>query len=58
MVYSIVVVPEDIRKMTANLLGPIIINHKEKLGKQVILDDSRYTTKHFLFNQDFQEEVK
>ncbi|NLV89651.1 MAG: flagellar assembly protein FliW [Tissierellia bacterium] len=58
VVYSIVVVPEDIRKMTANLLGPIIINHKEKLGKQVILDDSRYTTKHFLFNQDFQEEVK
>ena len=47
VVYSIVVVPEDIRKMTANLLGPIIINHKEKLGKQVILDDSRYTTKHF-----------
>ncbi|GFN35864.1 flagellar assembly protein FliW [Tepidimicrobium xylanilyticum] len=51
-VYSIVVVPEDIEKMTANLLGPIIINTKEKLGKQVVLDDDRYTTKHFVFRQN------
>lgn len=58
LVYTIVVVPEDIRKMTTNLLGPIVINHKGKLGKQVILEDSNYSTKHFLFNQDFQEEVK
>jgi len=50
-VYSIVVVPEDIKKMTANLLGPIIINVRERLGKQVILNDSRYTTKHYIFPQ-------
>ena len=43
-VYSIVVVPEDIEKMTVNLLGPIVININKKLGKQVILDDDRYTT--------------
>lgn len=58
LVFSIVVVPEDISKMTTNLLGPIIINHKEKLGKQVILEDSRYSTKHYIFKQDFLEEVK
>lgn len=58
MVYSIVVIPEDISKMTANLLGPIIINHKERLGKQVILDDSRYSTKHYIFAQNMQEEGK
>lgn len=58
LIYSIVVVPEDIRKMTVNLLGPIVINHKKRLGKQVILEDSRYSTKHFIFAQDFQEEVK
>ncbi len=51
-IYSMVVVPEDIEKMTTNLLGPIVINTKERLGKQVILDDERYTTKHFIFNQD------
>lgn len=51
MVYSIVVIPEDITKMTANLLGPVIINIKEMLGKQIVLDDSRYTTKHFILEE-------
>lgn len=51
-VYTIVVIPEDITKMTTNLLGPIVINTKEKLGKQIILDDERYTTKHFIFSQE------
>lgn len=50
-IYSIVVVPENMEKMTANLLGPIIININEKLGKQVILDDNRYSTKHYIFKQ-------
>lgn len=50
-VYSIVVVPEDMEKMTTNLLGPIIANINQRLGKQVILDDDRYTTKHYIFNQ-------
>lgn len=51
-IYSIVVIPEDMTKMTTNLLGPIVINQKKMLGKQVILDDKRYNTKHFIFNQD------
>ena len=54
-VYSIIVVPEDFSKITANLLGPIIINNKEMLGKQVILDDNRYKTKHFIFQQNKQD---
>lgn len=53
-IYTIVVIPEDIQKMTANLLGPIVINTKERLGKQVILDDERYTTKHFIISQGSQ----
>ena len=48
LVYSIVVIPEDITKMTANLAGPIIINSREMLGKQIILDDNRYKTKHYI----------
>lgn len=55
VVYSIVVVPEDIEKMTTNLLGPIVININKKLGKQVILDDDRYTTKHYIFKQEPQD---
>lgn len=52
VIYSMVVIPEDIKKMTTNLLGPIIINKRNLLGKQVILDDDRYNTKHFILNQD------
>ncbi len=45
-ILSIIVVPEDPQKMTANLLGPIVINTKEKIGKQVILLDGNYSVKH------------
>ena len=55
-IYSIVVIPEDMEKMTANLLGPIIINIDKKLGKQVILDDNKYSTKHFVFQQKVESE--
>lgn len=51
-VYTIVVVPENLEDMTTNLSGPIIINGKEKLGKQVILEDNRYTTKHHIFEKE------
>ncbi|MBS4535783.1 flagellar assembly protein FliW [Clostridium sp. D2Q-14] len=55
-IYTIVVVPEDIKNTTANLSGPIIINCKERLGKQIILDDKRYTTKYPLFQNQGQGE--
>lgn len=50
-VYSIVVIPADMTKMTANLSGPIIINIKTNLGKQIILEDNRYTTKHHILEE-------
>lgn len=58
MVYTIVVIPENIENTTTNLLGPIVINTKEMLGKQVILDDARYNTKHLIFKKDSQGEVE
>jgi flagellar assembly factor FliW len=51
-VYTIVVIPEDIEKMTTNLQGPIVINVDERKGKQVILDDARYHARHRLFNSN------
>ena len=50
-IFAIVVVPEDPQKMTANLLGPIVINIKEKIGKQVILLDGGYSVKHPIVKQ-------
>ena len=42
-VYTITVVPKDPQDMTVNLLSPIVINPEARLGKQIVLDDSRYT---------------
>jgi flagellar assembly factor FliW len=33
-------------QLTVNLLSPIVINVKQKFGKQVILPDSRYSLRH------------
>lgn len=51
LVYSIVVIPEDVNQMTANLVAPIIINTKNNKGKQVVLDDNRYNTKHYILEE-------
>lgn len=51
-VYTIAVIPEDIKKITINLSGPVVINVKERLGKQIILNDERYSTKYYIFGKD------
>jgi len=50
-VYSIVVVPEDINKMTMNLQAPVIINRSANCGKQVILDTDRYGVRHYVLEE-------
>jgi len=37
------------RNMTANLQGPIIINSVNRVGKQVVLKEGKYNTRHGLF---------
>lgn len=49
-VYTIMVVPPDNpRAMTANLQGPVIINIKRRLAKQVVLVNADYGTKYRVF---------
>lgn len=45
----VVTVPEPLAAMTANLLGPLVLNRQRRLGMQLVLSDSRYATKHALF---------
>lgn len=45
IVMTIVTVPSDGSVITANFLGPIVINRKNNLCAQVILSDNRWTTK-------------
>lgn len=47
LVFAIVTVPpQNPRAMTANLLGPLVINVLTRQGKQVIVQDDQYTTRH------------
>lgn len=43
LLFVIVTMQANPRESTVNLAGPVIINIARKLGKQVILDDARYS---------------
>ena len=47
-VYTLVVVPEDKRRVRTNLRAPILINAKLRLAKQALLDRSDYPIQFFL----------
>ena len=42
-------IPPDPWLMTANLLGPVVLNAERRLGKQLVLSGAEYTTKHPVF---------
>jgi flagellar assembly factor FliW len=51
LIFSIVTIPPDGGPMTANLQGPLIINREQRLGKQAILTDPRWQTKHDIIHE-------
>jgi len=50
-VYSVVTIPEDIMKMSINLLGPLGINLDNNRAKQLVLGNSSYTIQHFIMDE-------
>ncbi len=54
MIWSIVSIRKSISDATINLLAPIILNVSKKLGKQIVLHDSNYRTKHNLISNHAQ----
>jgi flagellar assembly factor FliW len=48
-VYVILTVADPFEQTTANLQAPIVLNYEKKLGKQLILTNTPYKTKHRLF---------
>lgn len=50
-VYCIVVVPDDISKMTVNLQAPLVINNASHKGRQLILDTDRYGVRHYVLEE-------
>jgi flagellar assembly factor FliW len=47
-VQVILTVSEPFEKSTANLQAPIVINQQNNTGKQVVLIDGNYKSRHFL----------
>ena len=47
--YAIVTIPSEYTRMTANLQGPLLINTRTNLGKQLVLVNSSYRIRHSLF---------
>ena len=46
VIHVIVTLSRDVRQVTANLGGPLLINAARRTAKQLALIDDRYTTKH------------
>ncbi|QGP92810.1 Flagellar assembly factor FliW [Neomoorella glycerini] len=50
LVLAVVTVPNgDVRRATANLVGPMVINRVTRLGRQFVMEGTKYTTRHPLF---------
>ena len=51
LVFAIVTIPEDRTLMTANLQGPVIISKKNKLGRQSITANPRWSVRHYILEE-------
>ncbi len=51
IIYSIVVIPEDPAKISANLCGPIVINAVNRMGAQVISSNPEHLVKHYIIDE-------
>lgn len=51
LIMNVVVIPEDIKKMTANLAAPIIINAKLGIGKQLLIDARDLSVRHPVYDE-------
>lgn len=51
IVFTILTIPKDVTQMTANLKAPIVVNLREQIGRQVVLQENEYTLKHLMFKE-------
>jgi flagellar assembly factor FliW len=52
IVLNTVCMNNDMKKATVNLKAPIVINNKEKIGEQLIIDNEKYLTKQPLLREE------
>ena len=58
LLLNIVKIPENPREMTANLMAPIIVNTPLRKARQIILDDDKYNTKHYILTEIMKDKAK
>lgn len=51
LTFAILTIPEEQRRMTANLQGPVLINKRNRYAKQIILNDQRWQVRHNIFQE-------
>ena len=56
--FSIITIPEDPTRMTANLKAPIFVNVKAKIARQVVLQDNNLAIKEPIFTKLQQRVVQ
>ncbi|WP_339274934.1 flagellar assembly protein FliW [Paenibacillus sp. FSL W8-0426] len=52
LVRSIITIHSEMSKSSANLLAPVVFNREKKLGKQIVLQNTDYRTKHYLWKRE------
>lgn len=50
LVLVVCVIPQDVSKMTANMVAPVLINIKAGLGKQVLANEGKYQVRQPIFD--------
>jgi flagellar assembly factor FliW len=56
-IYAVATIPDDPAQATINLMAPIVINDRDRCGKQVILHDSKYSVRHPLMGDAGKNET-
>lgn len=50
LIYNILVIPNDVKHMRANLKAPIVINPVTRKGRQVLLNNDEYEVRYYVFD--------
>ena len=51
LLFTIVTIPENQNRMTANLQGPLLINRRKRIGRQAISLNPNWRTKHVIVDE-------
>ena len=57
-VYVIVTMSGNILDVTVNLQGPLVVNKKNRVGQQLVLNDPNFSTRHPLFTNQPENEAE